>query len=266
LKFIVLILLSFAMSGCALFGQGSKRAAEVVPSCFSDGEDKTTVCKAQRINDDGRIVTTRCIGSLNNEAKLNLRGKCVEKICSGGSNTDCTTRGEFAVLEQYAELSTANLFASDEDGQARKTAAVPANMPVKKGKKVKGTAAAAPAAVAPEAVTAHEQLPPTVTPAPQAYEPPEKPVAKTEVKKEAVKDEPAAGPQPMNLVLKPAKKTRAQASVRSADKGFKKVCIAKDETAAPEHLRGKCATRHCAKGKCSYQGRKEMFDWVSKNE
>jgi hypothetical protein len=70
----------------------------------------------------------------------------------------------------------------------------------------------------------------------------------------------------MNLVLKPAKKSRAQASVKSSDKGFKKVCIGKDESGAPEHLRGKCATRTCAKGKCSYQGRKEMFDWVSKNE
>jgi hypothetical protein len=118
LKFIAVLIVSLFMVGCALFGIGAKRAPEIVSSCFSDGENQSTFCKSQRVNEGGKIVTTRCIGSQNPESKPNLRGKCVEKICSEGSNTDCQVKGEFAVLELYAELATAKLFAADEAAQA----------------------------------------------------------------------------------------------------------------------------------------------------
>lgn len=239
MKPIIVIALSLVMSGCSLFGSGSKRAPEIVSSCFSDGENQSSFCKAQRVNEDGRIVVTRCIGSLNQEARPALRGKCVEKTCSEGSNTDCQVKGEFSVLEQYAELVTANLFVADEMAQAKK------NMSVKgKGK----ARAIASVAVANAPV-------PTPTPVPE-------PITSTP-EKNGPKVEPAEQPS-MKIVLRPAKKSRAPVSLNEIEKGFKKVCISKKEMAAPEVLRGKCATRNCAKGKCQYQGRKEMFDWVAR--
>jgi hypothetical protein len=73
----------------------------------------------------------------------------------------------------------------------------------------------------------------------------------------------------MSLTLKAVKpvrkkKKRVTASV-GGDEGFKKVCIAKTDTAAPEVYRGKCATRSCNGGKCTYKGRKEMFDYVARS-
>jgi hypothetical protein len=190
------------MSGCSLFGPDSKRKPEVVPSCFSDGENQAALCKSQRVNEDGKTVVTRCIGSQNPESKAILRGKCVEKICSEGSNTDCQIKGEFGVLEQYTEIVTAKLFAADEAAAAKES----------------------------------------VTPTPTST------VSGIGVK-------PA---------LRPAKKSRTPTKVKEVEKGIKKVCVAKKDLTAPKVLRGKCAIRNCTNGKCTYQGRKEMFDWVAR--
>ncbi|MBC7370240.1 MAG: hypothetical protein H7326_01670, partial [Bdellovibrionaceae bacterium] len=70
----------------------------------------------------------------------------------------------------------------------------------------------------------------------------------------------------MTIALSPIKKSRTPASAAggAAEGVFKKVCISKTETSAPQNLRGKCATRTCNAGKCTYQGQKEMFDWTTK--
>jgi hypothetical protein len=161
----------------------------------------------------------------------------VEKICSEGSNTDCQVKGEFAVLEQYAELTTAKLFAADEEGQPKKEAAVKDKDKEKEKAKTK-VAANAPILPA-EAVSASK---------------------KTEFKEEE------AEKSSMKIVLKPIKKSRAPASIKESEKSTKKFCIAKTETTAPEALRGKCATRTCFNGKCTYHGRKAVFEWGSHAE
>lgn len=271
MKYIIVILIGFGLAGCSLFTP--KRAAEIVPSCFSDGDNQERMCKAQHVNDDGKVVVTRCIGSKNREANPILRGKCVEKICSEGSNTDCVTRGEFRVLEAYSDLVTSNMFSSDEDGAApagassaaKKQAAVKG----KKGAKVVVAAAPAPAAK----VSRHEEIDTD----PSAKLPPmpeEKPVVvATPAPKKMIEeeDEEASAPT-MSIALKPAKpvassgkkKSRTTASVKGDD-GFKRVCVSKKDADAPETLRGKCATRSCSSGKCSYKGRKEMFDYVARS-
>lgn len=216
-----------------------KTTPEVVASCFSDGENQELYCKAQRNNEEGLIVTTRCIGTQNREAAPALRGKCVEKICSEGSNTDCQVRGEFAVLQQYAELMTSGQFVDESKSTPMKA-------------KVRGKTKGAEIDTDPSA-----KLVALPVAAPEPRSSPKKVVVKE------------ADPEPqeaMAITLKPAKqkkKNRATASVKITDEGFKKVCVDKKNVTAPEVLRGKCATRFCTSGKCSYKGRREMFDWTA---
>jgi hypothetical protein len=66
----------------------------------------------------------------------------------------------------------------------------------------------------------------------------------------------------MKLVLRPARSSRTPASV-AAGNASKRVCVAKSNMTAPANLRGKCAVRTCLKGKCNYQGQKDMFDRIS---
>jgi hypothetical protein len=271
LKYIIVTLFGLSLSGCSLFG-GGKRAAEVVPSCFSDGENQGAVCKSQRTNEDNRVVVTRCIGAQNQEAKPELRGKCVEKVCSEGSNTDCKTRGEFAVLEQYAELATSKMFAADDGGQSKKNMAAKerGGKAGKKGKTLgsslttKDIAAVAPPVLPETPPVAAAAAEPAPAPEQHAVPPP------TSSRKPASVDSPApsaSAEKQMSITLKPAKKpARTQASVKAAENGFKRVCVSKGEIAAPEVLRGKCAIRNCTAGKCTYKGRKEMFDWVASSD
>lgn len=275
MKNIILILLSLTFFGCA---HSRKRVPDVVASCFSDGENQDLYCKAQRVDDYGKIVTTRCIGTQNREAPGSLRGKCVEKICSEGSNTDCQIKGEILVLQAYADLMTSGQFASDEGAE---TSAVTPNRKVAsaKGKaKAKATATAATATVPATPVTAtpaakvastevdidpSAKLAPLPTPTPEPTRSPRPGPSKAALEAEAETETPS-----MSISLKPAKpkkKSRVQASLKDAEKGFKKVCIDKNDTEAPTKIRGKCATRNCTRvGKCTYKGRKEIFDWVAR--
>jgi hypothetical protein len=252
LKINTVLLVSLILAGCS-HGGSTKRAPEVVASCFSDGDNQELFCKTQRINEESRVVTTRCIGTANKIAVASLRGKCVEKICNEGSQTECTTRGEFAVLQQYAELVKGRLFAEDESGNPAP------EKKSSKSKKAKAKKIAALKAADPEIDTDPAvRLPPE----PEKEEPAQAPVP-------LVKAAPAtpAEPPPMNVVLRPANpmgKSRMPASAKPPTDGFKRVCVAKADTAAPANLRGKCAVRSCTAGRCSYQGRKEMFDWASR--
>ncbi|UYL07803.1 hypothetical protein B9G69_012180 [Bdellovibrio sp. SKB1291214] len=115
MKKYVVVLATLVCFGCAHKNQEVK-TPEVVASCFGDGENQE-LCKAERINDENKVVTTRCVGAQNRNALASLRGKCVEKICSPGSNTDCQIRGEVAVLDQYSELVRHRFF-DDDDGSA----------------------------------------------------------------------------------------------------------------------------------------------------
>lgn len=274
MKYIIVIALSFGLSACSLFSP--KKAPEVVASCFSDGEDQTKMCKSQRTDEDNRIVVTRCIGSQNREASPALRGKCAEKICSEGSNSDCQVKGEMRVLAQYADLVTSNMF-GDGDGES-------AQAPKKhsaKEKKLKAKMAKAAASPAAESAASVEvDTDPSVALPPM----PEKKVAVEATPAPAPKKEmeEASEPPQMSIALKPAKPMKVSkkkaagtsaasravaAAAAKGDEGFKKVCVAKNDSDAPEILRGKCATRSCsASGKCSYKGRKEMFDYVAKSE
>lgn len=295
MKYTIVIALSFALSACSLFSP--KKAPEVVASCFSDGEDQTKMCKAQRVDDENRIVVTRCIGSHNREASPVVRGKCAEKICSEGSNTDCQVRGEMRVLEQYADLVTSNMFGDGESSSAPMT-----KKQLAKDRKARAKSAKAlglPAAS--NATAAAHVAASTATPAAEvdtdpsvALPPsPERKVAAVEATPapapQKVVEEPAEAPQ-VAIALKPLKGAKrkaalaanaralagikpaataapAAAAASSSDDGFKKVCVAKNDASAPEILRGKCATRSCSpNGKCSYKGRKEMFDYVAKSE
>ncbi|MBS1970950.1 MAG: hypothetical protein JSU04_11620 [Bdellovibrionales bacterium] len=280
MKYTLLIALSLGLSACSLFTP--KRAAEVVPSCFSDGEDQTKICKAQRVNDDSRIVVTRCIGTQNREANPVLRGKCVEKICSEGSNTDCSVKGDIRVLEQYAELVTSNMFADGDSAPSPKRhSAKEKKLKTKAAKSAANVATPAPAA-APAAVAAADSTASAseVDTDPSAVLPPlpEKKVVVEATPTPVPKftEEEAAAPA-MSIALKPAKPSKKKVTAPSAaaraiasvkgDEGFKKVCVAKNDSSAPEILRGKCATRSCSSsGKCSYKGRKEMFDYVARSE
>ncbi len=272
MKYTLLIALSLGLSACSLFTP--KRVVEVVPSCFSDGEDQTKICKAQRVNEDSRIIITRCIGMRNREANPGLRGKCVEKICTEGSNTDCSVKGDVRVLEQYAELVTSNMFADGDSAPTPKKHVVKEKKLNSKAAKASANATQVPAA-APATVASVGE----VDTDPSAVLPPmpEKKVAVEVAAAPAPKftKEEAAAPA-MSIALKPAKSVkkkiaaasstaRAIASVKG-DEGFKKVCVAKSDSSAPESLRGKCATRNCSSGKCSYKGRKEMFDYVARGE
>jgi hypothetical protein len=256
------------LGGCA-HKQVTKREPEIVASCFSDGEKQDQVCKTQRVDEESKVVTTRCIGSANRVAPASLRGKCVEKICEQGSNTECITRGEFGVLEQFNEIMKDRLFVEDESAPAnsKKSAALPANKTVAKKEKLKKhgkdktVASAKP--VAPAEADIDTDPSAHLPPDPVKEEPPPQPLVK-----KAAPTEESAEPPPMEVTLKPAKptkKVRAAASVR-APEGFKKVCIAKSDASAPEALRGKCAIRNCTTGgKCHYKGRKEMFEYVARS-
>lgn len=285
MKYTIVIALSFALSACSLFSQ--KRAPEVVASCFSDGEDQTKMCKSQRIDEDNKVVVTRCIGSQNREASPVLRGKCVEKICSEGSNSDCQVKGEMRVLAQYSDLVTSNMFGDEESAPAPRKHSVKERKSKLKSPKSAAVnaavapvatvaAAPAPAAAATSAVaaTAEVDTDPSVALPPMPEKKPAVVEATPAPAPQKVAEEEAEAPQ-MSIALKPAKPlkkksassaSRAIASVKTDD-GFKKVCVAKNDSSAPEILRGKCATRSCsASGKCSYKGRKEMFDYVAKSE
>jgi hypothetical protein len=269
LKYSIVIALSLILSACSLFSP--KRAPEVVASCFSDGEDQTKMCKAQRVNEESKIIVTRCIGSQNREANPAVRGKCVEKICSEGSNVDCLVKGDIRVLEQYAELVTSNMFADGESASAPKKHVAKEKKIKAKGVKAAASMTADPATADPAAPVAEVDTDPSVA---LPREPEKKPVveATPTPMPQKVTEEEARAPA-MSIALKPIKamkkKTPAGRSIASIknEEGFKKVCIAKDDSAAPEILRGKCATRNCtASGKCSYKGRKEMFDYVARSE
>lgn len=271
----VVVLLTLAVFGCAQ--KPVIKAPEVVASCFGDGENQD-MCKAERTNEEDKIVTTRCIGAQNRNALASLRGKCVEKICTKGSNTDCQLRGEVAVLDQYSELKRHQYFAEEE--QSENSAPAKKVVKGKKGKAKKGAAAASEQPAADIDVDPTAQLPKMpAKPEPVVAKPAPKPVAK----------EPAE-PAPINVTLKadtsalpPAaanKRKPANASVVAAaaapavapvsatskgeTEGFKKVCVGKKDSRAPQSLRGKCATRTCTDGKCTYGGRKEMFDYVAR--
>lgn len=247
------IVVSLILVGCS-HGTTTKRAPEVVASCFSDGDNQDLFCKTTRINEESKVVTTRCIGSTNKIAVAALRGKCVEKICIEGSQTECTTRGEFAVLQQYAELVKGRLFAEDEAGPSQDRKA-------NKTKRAKGKKVAAIKAEPADIDTDPSvRLPPE--PEKEELAPPPVPLVK------ASPAVPAEPPQ-MNVVLRPANQPSAKARVpastpRASLEGFKRICVSKTDTAAPMNLRGKCAVRTCSAGKCTYQGRKEMFDWAAR--
>jgi len=255
LNYIIVITLSFALSACSLFSP--KKAPEVVASCFSDGEDQTKMCKSQRTDDESKIVITRCIGTQNREANPALRGKCVEKICSEGSNTDCQVKGEIRVLAQYADLVTSNMFGEGESAAVTSPPPPSAKkkMSAREHRKAKAEIDTDPSAVLPPMPEKKVEVAATPKPTPPKFT-----------------EEEAASPQ-MAIELKPAKATkknlagrspRMTASLSKGDGGFKKVCVAKNDSEAPEILRGKCATRSClANGKCSYKGRKEMFDYAA---
>ncbi|MEK2688445.1 hypothetical protein [Bdellovibrio sp. GT3] len=249
----VVVLLALVAVGCAQ--KPVVKEPEIVASCFADGE-KQEMCKAERTNDDGKIVITRCIGTTNRNALASLRGKCVERICIKGSNNDCQIRGEIGVLDQYSELVRHKFFAEDEE----ETAVAPKKISKIKRKKGKGTVKAV-----------EQEL--DVDPMAELPKMPEKP--EPVVKKAApkpVSQEPAE-PAAINVTLKAdsssykvsTSKPRKPASSVATNEGFKKVCVAKTDANAPEVLRGKCATRNCNDGKCTYGGRKEMFDYVTRS-
>lgn len=244
LKLLPAVLLSLLVTGCSLLRLHSSAPVEVVASCFSDGENQTTYCKSKRAGEPGRVITTRCIGTLNMQADPKVRGKCVEKECSENSNTDCTVKGTMAVLEQFAELASAHMFAADEAESAGKTSVVTAkdklatiaskekskSRPKDKGK------------TKPAEVASHIEKP---------------------EKAEGAAEDPEESN--MHLVLKPAK-SRAPASMAEGEQGIKKLCVSKNEMAAPKNFRGKCAIRRCSRGKCSYQGLKGVFEWAEETE
>ena len=261
MKTSVVGILLLILIGCS--HSAPKRGPEIVASCFSDGEEQDPMCKSQRVAEDNRVVVTRCIGPNNRLALANLRGKCVEKICPAGSNTECETRGEVAVLQAYAELVRGKLFAEDEVPAAPVAeAALAAPAKKQKGKRSKGKKVAA---VSPEEIEVDVDPNARLPAEPEKEEPAPKAVtARAQSVKRAA---PAAEPPPMNVVLKPAaKRARGPSSVAKPQNGFQRVCVAKADTAAPENLRGKCAIRNCdTTGRCTYKGRKEMFDWVAAN-
>ena len=250
MKLNTVLVVSLILAGCS-HGGSTKRAPEVVASCFSDGDNQELFCKTTRINEESKVVTTRCIGTANKIAIAALRGKCVEKICVQNSQTECSTRGEFAVLQQYAELVKGRLFAEDESA---------APVPEKKSKNKKSKS---------KKVAALKAAEPEIDTDPSVRLPPEPEKEEPEAPAPLVKAAPAAPAEPpqMNVILRPANptgKARLPASATPPADGFKRVCVAKADTAAPANLRGKCAVRSCTAGRCSYQGRKEMFDWAAR--
>ncbi|MGE5086258.1 MAG: hypothetical protein ACM3MG_08150 [Bacillota bacterium] len=212
------------------------------------------MCKAQRIEDSKSIVT-RCIGSENREARPTLRGKCVEKICSEGSNTDCQIKGEIRVLAQYAELVTSKMFTDGETDRASKGRSTKERKP-----KIKTAKAAVE-----EEIDVDPSVP--LKPLPEKKKVAEaQPTPTPQKKREVAAELPSVSVslRPANPVKKKAPVSRSVANIKIED-GFKKVCVAKDNLSAPEIMRGKCAIRICMSGKCDYKGRKEMFDFIAQS-
>jgi hypothetical protein len=238
LKKYVVVLATLVCFGCA-HNKHEVKAPEVVASCFGDGEKNQELCKAERVNDENKIVTTRCIGTQNRNALASLRGKCVEKICSQESNTDCQIRGEMAVLDQYSELVRHRYF-DDEEGSSEnqsKSGDV-AKAKIKKSKNKK-----------------NEEL--DVDPTAKLPKLPVKaePVVKKVVPKPA--DQAPAEPAPINVTLKadtaptappavttaavatPPKATIAKASVAVPTKGRKPASV----SGASENPKKGCASK-----------------------
>ncbi|MNT56782.1 hypothetical protein D3C72_1941120 [compost metagenome] len=100
-------------------------------------------------------------------------------------------------------------------------------------------------------------------PEPVKAEPAPAPVVKKVIPSEAE----SAEPPPLEVVLKPSKAAKKSGRDPASAKGspdYKKICVGKNDISAPEILRGKCATRSCVGTTCTYQGRKEMFEWAAR--
>lgn len=256
-----LIFLFVAVAGCAQ--KQAKTVPQVVPSCFRDGDSQERYCKSQRMTEDGKLAVTRCIGEKNKEANALLRGKCVEKICAQESNTDCIIKGEPLVLKQYEELLVSEHFVDetasiqnkkqktrkkskaskeiDVDPTVRLNIPEPAAPIVKTKRKPARKAAVQTRAKEPEMVIILKPSRPNVNPAPNV----------------------AASPK-ATAVSGGQEKKRIPASQNPVPPdGLEKVCIAKNDLRAPQSLRGKCATRNCIKGRCSYNGLKDIFEHSS---
>jgi hypothetical protein len=261
LKKYVVVLAALVAFGCA--HKQEVKAPEIVASCFGDGENQD-VCKAERVSDENKVVTTRCIGAQNRNALASLRGKCVEKICGKGSNTDCQLRGEVGVLDQYSELMRHRYFDDEEGGsQSAANSSQPKKISKVKGKKGKKAIEAAqqeldvdPTAQLPKMPAKPEPVVQKPAPKPASQEPAEPAPINVTLKADTAKS--PSAPVAVPSVRKPA-------SVSGIGEGFKKVCVAKNDAKAPTGLRGKCATRTCNEGKCTYGGRKEMFEYVSRS-
>ncbi len=260
MKKYVVVLAALVAFGCA--HKQEVRTPEIVASCFGDGESQD-MCKAERVNDEDKVVTTRCIGAQNRNALASLRGKCVEKICSKGSNTDCQLRGEVGVLDQYSELMRHRYF-DDEEGGAQSVAGTqPAKKISKKGKKGKKAVEVQqeldvdPTAQLPKMPTKPEPIVQKPAPKPASQEPAEPAAINVTLKADTAKAAPSQ--------VAATTQVRKPASVSGSGEGFKKVCVSKGDAKAPSNLRGKCATRNCNDGKCTYGGRKEMFDYVARS-
>ncbi len=257
MNYLKLIFLLMAAAGCAQ--KPAKPAPVVVASCFSDGESQERYCKAQRIGEDGKLITTRCIGEKNREANVLLRGKCVEKICSKESNTDCFIKGEPLVLKQYEELLVSEHFVDESAAPEKKNL-----KKKKKRKKVVQEIDVDP--------SVRLNIPEPVEASVNAAKKKDKPARRKAPVKPAKEPEmviilkptrPNVGPAPsvvVNPKASPVERTRLPAS-QNFPEGFAKACVAKNDLRAPQALRGKCATRNCTKGRCSYNGHREIFEY-----
>lgn len=251
-----------------MLGTTAKRpVVEPIASCFADGDDLSKYCKSRRQDSEGKVVTTRCIGPKNQQADPKLRGKCAEKICAAGSNTDCFVKGPIAVLDQYTELTTAQLFNADEG----------ASLPETKLSEPKKIDVRSPESKATDTDSSDMKIVEVRTSelrSPKRDSAPIEPAAAAvRIVSRSKKSAPEKPRDPstelssddsMQLVLKPVKKTRTVASVSSVPaNGFKRFCVARTEVTAPKNIRGKCAIRTCNKGRCAIQGRKDVVDWAA---
>lgn len=232
MKKYVVVLATLVCFGCAHKNQEVK-TPEVVASCFGDGEKNQELCKAERINDENKIVTTRCIGSQNRNALASLRGKCVEKICSQESNTDCQIRGEIAVLDQYSELVRHRYFDDEEGGSENqsKTGDV-AKAKTKKGKSKKSEELDVdPTAKLPKLPTKPEPIVKKVAPKPADQAPAEPAPINVTLKADTAATTPVAAavaPKPTLAKAEIASvKHRKPASVSGNSEAPKKGCASK---------------------------------------
>lgn len=256
MNYLKLVFFLMAVAGCAQ--KPVKPAPEVVASCFSDGDNQERYCKAQRIAEDGKLITTRCIGDKNREANVLLRGKCVEKICSRESNTDCFIKGEPLVLKQYEELLVSEHFVDESAATEKKNL-----KKKKKRKKVAQEIDVDPSVRLNIPEPAEASVKPTKKRPKAAKKAAVKPVKEPEMVIILKPTRPSASPA-SSVVANPknpsVEKARSPASQAPPD-GFVKACVAKNDLRAPQAIRGKCATRNCTKGRCSYNGAREIFDY-----